>query len=278
MPSNPRAGSPKEISSPSNPHVKELAALRRRRSRQAAGVTLVEGYEELDLALRAGVRPRELYFCPALTGGSDPRNVVARAAERGAALYSLSRQAFDKAAYREGPDGWLAVVPDIETDLSRIQVDDRSLFLICESVEKPGNLGSMLRTADAAGVTAVISANPVTDWGNPNVIRASKGTVFAVPIASADSEQVMRWLADHQVNVVATTPDTDVLMADVDMTGPTAILVGSEKYGLSDRWLGGSHTKAKIPMFGQVDSLNVGVSAALFTYEAVRQRMASGRR
>lgn len=278
MPSIPRAGSPKEISSPSNPHVKELAALRRRRHRQTAGVTLVEGYEELDLALRAGVRPRELYFCPALTGGSDPRDVLARAAERGADLFSLSRQAFDKAAYREGPDGWLAVVPDIETDLSRIEVDDRALFLVCESVEKPGNLGSMLRTADAAGVTAVISANPVTDWGNPNVIRASKGTVFAVPIASADSGQVMRWLAEHAVNVVATTPDTDVLMADVDMTGPTAILVGSEKYGLSDRWLAGSHTKAKIPMFGRVDSLNVAVSAALFTYEAVRQRMATGRR
>lgn len=275
MPSIPRVGSPKEISSPSNPHVKELAALRRRRNRQNSGVTLVEGYEELDLALRAGVRPRELYFCPALTGGTDPRNVVARAAERGADLYSLSRQAFDKAAYREGPDGWLAVVPDIETDLSRIEVDERSLFLVCESVEKPGNLGSMLRTADAAGVTAVISANPVTDWGNPNVIRASKGTVFAVPIASADSGEVMRWLAGHSVNVVATTPDTDVLMADVDMTGPTAILVGSEKYGLSDQWLGGSRTKAKIPMFGQVDSLNVAVSAALFTYEAVRQRMAS---
>ncbi|MGW9030750.1 TrmH family RNA methyltransferase [Streptomyces sp. NPDC055722] len=278
MPSIPRVGSPKEISSPSNPHVKELAALRRRRNRQSSGVTLVEGYEELDLALRAGVRPRELYYCPALTGESDPRNVLARAAERGAALFSLSRQAFDKAAYREGPDGWLAVVPDIETDLSRIEVDERALFLICESVEKPGNLGSMLRTADAAGVTAVISANPVTDWGNPNVIRASKGTVFAVPIASADSEEVVYWLAAHSVNVVATTPDTDVLMADVDMTGPTAILMGSEKYGLSDQWLAGRHTKAKIPMFGQVDSLNVAVSAALFTYEAVRQRMATGQR
>jgi TrmH family RNA methyltransferase len=136
----------------------------------------------------------------------------------------------------------------------------------------------MLRTADAAGVTAVISANPVTDWGNPNVIRASKGTVFAVPIASADSEEVVHWLAEHSVNVVATTPDTDVLMADVDMTGPTAILMGSEKYGLSDQWLAGRHTKAKIPMFGQVDSLNVAVSAALFTYEAVRQRMATGQR
>ncbi|MFF7143879.1 RNA methyltransferase [Streptomyces nodosus] len=253
--------------------MKELAALRRRRNRQSSGVTLVEGYEELDLALRAGVRPRELYFCPALTDGADPRDVVGRAAERGAALFSLSRQAFDKAAYREGPDGWLAVVPDIETDLSRIEVDDRALFLVCESVEKPGNLGSMLRTADAAGVTAVISANPVTDWGNPNVIRASKGTVFAVPIASAGSGDVLRWLAEHSVNVVATTPDTDVLMADVDMSGPTAILVGSEKYGLSEQWLAESHTKAKIPMFGQVDSLNVAVSAALFTYEAVRQRM-----
>ncbi|GHE06677.1 RNA methyltransferase [Streptomyces alanosinicus] len=265
-----------EISSPSNPRIKELVTLRRRRSRHGSGVTLVEGYEELDLALRAGVRPRDLYFCPALTGGKDPRNVLARSAELGTALFSLSQQAFDKAAYREGPDGWLAVVPSIETELSHIDVGPQALILVCEGVEKPGNLGSMLRTADAAGVTAVVSADAVTDWGNPNVIRASKGTVFSVPVASAASDEVMDWLAKNSVRVVAATPDTDVLMTEFDMTGPTAIAVGSEKYGLSDAWMTGAHSRAKIPMFGQVDSLNVAVSAALFTYEAVRQRMAAG--
>lgn len=276
MPAFQRSGSPIEITSPSNPRIKELVLLRRRRSRRSSAVTLVEGYEELDLALRAGVRPRDLYFCPELHSEGDPLDLLARAAELGAALFRLSRAAFEQAAYRESPDGWLAVVPDIETELAQIEVDERSLFLVCASVEKPGNLGSMLRTADAAGVSAVISADPVTDWGNPNVIRASKGTVFAVPVASCDSAELRAWLRERSVRIVATTPDTDTLITDLDLTGPVAIFVGSEKYGLSDDWLAEAQSKAKIPMFGQVDSLNVAVSAAIVTYEAVRQRMRLG--
>jgi TrmH family RNA methyltransferase len=143
---------------------------------------------------------------------------------------------------------------------------------VAEGVEKPGNLGSMLRTADAAGVTAVISADPVTDWGNPNVIRASKGTVFAVPVASCTAAEARRWLAERGVRTVALTPDTDTLVTDLDLSGPTALLVGSEKYGLSESWLAAADRRARIPMAGQVDSLNVAVSAAIVTYEAVRQR------
>lgn len=261
-----------ELTSTSNARVKELVALRRRRHRERSGTTLVEGYEELDLALRAGVHPHALYHCPQLAGPHDPRGVAARAAERGAALFRLSRAAFEKAAYRESPDGWLALVPDVETALDHVTLGERPLLLVCERVEKPGNLGSLLRTADAAGVTAVISADPVTDWGNPNVIRASKGTVFSVPVASCSSERALAWLAEHRVATVATTPDTDTLMTEVDMTGPTAILLGAEKHGLSLTWLEHARHRVRIPMFGRVDSLNVGVSAAVVTYEAVRQR------
>jgi TrmH family RNA methyltransferase len=260
-----------EITSPQNARVKELVTLRRRRARDRAGVTLVEGYEELDLALRAGVRPQTLYYCPALARDDD-LDVLGRATGLGTGVFRLSRAAFDKVAYRESPDGWLCVVPSVETDLNDLVVGERPLFLVCESVEKPGNLGSILRTADAAGVTAVISAGPVTDWGNPNVIRASKGTIFSVPVASAESGVVRGWLTGHAVTTVATTPDTDTLFTDVDLTGPTALLVGSEKHGLSGPWLGQADVSVRIPMFGRVDSLNVAVSAALTTYEAVRQR------
>lgn len=272
MPSAPRAPRFTEITSPANPRVKELLALRRRRHREQAAVTLVEGYAELDLALRAGVRPAALHHCPDFAGGEDPAGVAERAAAAGAALFRLSRTAFEKAAYRESPDGWLAVVPEIGTRLTRIEAGDRPLFLVAEGVEKPGNLGSMLRTADAAGVTAVISADPVTDWGNPNVIRASKGTVFSVPVASCGSAEARRWLAEHGVRTVALTPDTDTVVTDLDLTGPTAVLVGSERYGLSDAWLEEADHTARIPMFGRVDSLNVAVTAAIVAYEAVRQR------
>jgi TrmH family RNA methyltransferase len=285
MAAAPREPRLTEISSPSNPRVRELIALRRRRHREQSARTVVEGRAELDLALRAGVRPTALYHCPDLAGDgpasangghgaadADAARLLARVAGTGAALFRLSRTAFEKAAYRESPDGWLAVVPEIETRLARIETGERPLVLVCEGVEKPGNLGSMLRTADAAGVSAVISADPVTDWGNPNVIRASKGTVFAVPVASCDSAEARRWLAERGVRTVALTPDTDTVVTDLDLTGPTAILVGSEKYGLSDDWLAGADSTARIPMSGQVDSLNVAVSAAIVTYEAVRQR------
>lgn len=272
MATAPHAPRSTEISSPGNPRVKELIALRRRRHREQSAVTVVEGYEELDLALRAGVRPTALYHCPDFARDGDPAGLLERAAGTGAALFRLSRAAFDKAAYRESPDGWLGVIPEIETRLDRLPAGERPLFLVAEGVEKPGNLGSMLRTADAAGVTAVISADPVTDWGNPNVIRASKGTVFAVPVASCTSAEARRWLAERGVRTVALTPDTDTLVTDLDLSGPTALLVGSEKYGLSESWLAAADRRARIPMAGQVDSLNVAVSAAIVTYEAVRQR------
>lgn len=273
MPTDPRDA---PITSVTNPRVKALVALRaRRRARREQGVTLVEGYEELDLALTAGVVPTELYVCPELSAG-DPRGVEAKAADAGAQVFHLGRLAFEKAAYREGPDGWLAVVPDIETDLAELPEAGNPLVVVCGGVEKPGNLGSILRTADAAGVTAVISVDPVTDWGNPNVVRASKGAVFSVPVASCDTAAFLAWVRGRGLTVVATTPDTDDHVADLDLSGPTAVLVGSEKYGLSGELLAAADARAKLPMFGRVDSLNVAVTAAVVTYECVRQRMAAG--
>lgn len=262
-----------DITSPANPRVKHLVALRRRRVRDDAKVTLVEGFSEISLALSTGVRPRALYYSPDLIDAGQAA-LLGRAAEAAAEIIAVSREVFAKVAYRESPDGWLAVVPAIRADLSDLQVGPTPLVLICEGLEKPGNLGAILRTADAAGVAAVIATDPVADWGNPNVIRASKGTVFSVPVAATTSERLLAWLSDHEIRLVATSPDAEVTLTDADLTGAVAIAVGSENFGLSEQWLARADVKLRIPMFGRADSLNVATSAAIVCYEAVRQRTA----
>jgi TrmH family RNA methyltransferase len=167
-------------------------------------------------------------------------------------------------------------VPAVATDLAGLRLDPDPLLLVCEAVEKPGNLGAILRTADAAGAAAVLAADPITDWGNPNLVRASKGTVFAVPVASADTSQVLGWLRERGIAVVAATPHADVAYPDVDLTGPVAIVVGAEKEGLSQTWLRAADHRVRIPMAGRANSLNVATSAAILAYEAVRQRRLSG--
>jgi len=265
----PQAGL--EITSPANARVKRLVALRHRRARDRAGVTLVEGYEELGLALSAGARPQELYVCPALAG-PGAQQMIDRVSGLGAEVIRVSRPVFAKIAYRESPDGWLAVLPAVPSSLAAVETGTNPLVLICEGVEKPGNLGAILRTADAAGVTAVVAADPVTDWANPNVVRASKGTVFSVPVASASTAEVFAWLEQHSLALVAAAPDGDVPLTAADLTGPTAIAVGSEARGLPAAWLERAGTRLRIPMFGRADSLNVSTSAAILLYEAVRQR------
>lgn len=264
------------ITSPANPRLKALAGLRRRRARETEGRTLIEGFEELELALDAGVVPRAVFYCPELMADSPAQiQIVRQTAELGSEVVRLGRAAFEKVAYREGPDGFLAVVDTVTRDCTDLQVGESALVLLCEHVEKPGNLGAMLRTADAAGVDAVIAADPVTDWGNPNLVRASKGTVFSVPVVSDTTEAALAFLAEHGIALIAATPDTDVEHTQVDYTGPVAVAVGAEKTGLSDRVLQAATHRVRIPMVGRANSLNVSTSAAIITYEAVRQRRAS---
>ncbi|MDC5696661.1 RNA methyltransferase [Intrasporangium calvum] len=270
------------VSSPSNPRLKALAGLRRRRTREETGQTLVEGHEEIRLALDAGVTPRTLYLCEDLFSpsgragsqdiGTQPE-LVERLRAAGVEIVRLSPAAYGKVSYREGPDGLLAVVDNVGVPLGSLGVaGDHWLGLVAQGVEKPGNLGAMLRTADAAGVDAVLAADPVTDWGNPNVVRASKGTLFALPVASGTTDEIRSWLARHDIALVVTTPETDVLHTDVDYTGRVAIAVGSEKHGVDDALLAAADHRVRIPMHGRANSLNVSVAAAVVLYEAVRQR------
>ncbi|NUQ32515.1 MAG: RNA methyltransferase [Dermatophilaceae bacterium] len=270
------------ITSASNPRLKGLLGLRRRRTREETGQTLVEGYEEIGLALSAGVRPGTVYVCeelfsPAGRAGSQDighqDDLLARLRGDRVEVVHLSRSAFEKVSYREGPDGLLAVVDRVGVDLADLRVDGPDhLTLLSQGVEKPGNLGAMLRTADAAGVDAVVAADPVTDWGNPNVVRASKGTVFAVPAASATTAAALEWLEANDIRLVVTTPETDLLHTDVDYTGRVAVAVGSEKHGADRTLLEAATHRVRIPMHGKANSLNVAASAAIVLYEAVRPR------
>jgi TrmH family RNA methyltransferase len=264
-----------ELTSVSNPRVRNLVNLRRRRHRDELGLMLVEGYEELSLALVAGAVPLSLYFCPELVRDAGNLSTVADVEALGSEIVRVNTRVFERIAYRESPDGWLAVVATVPTGLADLRLRPDPLTLVCESVEKPGNLGAMLRTADAVGVSAVIAAQPITDWGNPNVVRASKGTVFAVPVAAADSADVLTWARAGGLRVVAATPDTDTIFTDVDLTGPVAVAVGSEKHGLSDAFLAAADVRVRIPMSGLANSLNVATSAAIILYEALRQRNSS---
>ncbi len=260
------------ITSTANPRVKHLVELRKRRARDASGLTVVDGYDELVLAIDAGVQVDTLYYCPDLAADPERLGPAETLAARGVPVGRLGRAAFAKASYRESPDGWLAVEALPRGALSDLVLPGSPLVLVAESVEKPGNLGAMLRTAEAAGVDAVIAASAVTDWGNPNVVRASKGTVFAQPIASAPTTEVINWLRAAGLSIVVATPETDVLMTDVDLTGGVAVVVGAEHAGVSDEWRRAADSRVRIPMVGRVNSLNVATSAALVVFEAVRQR------
>jgi len=273
------------VTSAANPRLKALTALRRRRTRDETRTTVVEGHEELALALGAGVRPQTVFVCPELYSPAgragrqeigQQEDVVSHARRLGAEVVRLSRGAFEKVAYREGPDGLIAIVPTVGRALAAVDLGPDPLVLLSQGVEKPGNLGAMLRTADAAGAAAVVAADPVTDWGNPNVVRASKGTVFSVPVCAATTHETLAWLTRHEVTLVVTTPDTDLLYTDVDLSGAVAVAVGAEKHGADDTLLSAAAHRVRIPMLGKVNSLNVAASAAVVVYEAVRQRSRPG--
>jgi TrmH family RNA methyltransferase len=264
------------LTSLQNPLVKEVVRLRQRSHRDEAGLMIIEGYRELLRALDNAHLPTRLFTCPALFLGENEPALIARCRAAGAELFECSAPVFEKMAYRDRPEGLLALAPQLDCRLARLVLPDRPLLLVAESIEKPGNLGTMLRTADAAGAHAVIVADPRTDVHNPNVVRASTGMLFAVPLAVAETADVIAWLRERKIRILAATPHTDKAYTDVDMTEGVAIVVGTEQVGLSDTWMSAADLQVRIPMLGKADSLNVAQAATLLLYEAVRQRGAKG--
>jgi TrmH family RNA methyltransferase len=260
------------ITSLQNPRLKRLVRLRDRRPRDEERAFLVEGYREVRRALERNVVLEEVYFSRDWFLGENEPALLAAAEAAGARLYELSKEAFAKVAYRERPDGILAVAPQWRKALGDLTLSSRPFVLVVEAIEKPGNLGTILRSADAAGCDAVIVCDPVTDLFNPNVVRASTGVLFSVPCVVEESATVLAWLRDRGIRTVATTPAAQTLYSDADLTGPMAVIMGSEQYGLSEFWLKNADLPVRIPMAGQADSLNVAMAALITLFEAVRQR------
>jgi RNA methyltransferase, TrmH family len=268
-----------KITSLQNPRLKQLVRLRDRRPRDEAGVFLVEGYREVRRALEKNVRLGELYYSPDWFLGENEPELLARAEAAGAQLFELSKDTFAKVAYRERPDGLLAVAPQWKRTLAELEGPRTSapFLLVVEAIEKPGNLGTILRSADAAGCDAVIVCDPVTDLFNPNVVRASTGVLFSVPCVVEESARVLPWLRQRGIRIAATTPAAEKPYTEADLRGPLAIVMGSEQYGLSEFWLKEADLPLRIPMAGQADSLNVAMATMITLFEAVRQRNAAAR-
>jgi len=260
------------ITSLQNPRLKRLIRLRDRRARDEEGAFLVEGYREVRRALEKKAALGELFFSRDWFLGVNEPALLAEAEAAGARLYELSKDAFAKVAYRERPDGILAVAPQWKRALADLALPAAPLILVVEAIEKPGNLGTILRSADAAGCDAVIVCDPVTDLFNPNVVRASTGVLFSVPCVVEDSEKVLAWLKGRGIRSVATTPAAGGVYSDADLRGPLAVVMGSEQFGLSEFWLKNADLPVRIPMAGQADSLNVAMAALITLFEAVRQR------
>jgi len=263
---------PARITSLQNPRVKEVVALRERRERDASGLTIIEEPRVIRRARLAGYPLREVWHCPELLAATDPGLLdFLREGPRFEAV-AVSPPVMAKIAYKERPDGVLVVAPQRRRSLAGLALSARPLLLVLEGVEKPGNLGAILRVADGAGADAVIVCDPGTDVFNPNVLRASTGAFFTVPVVEEDAARVRDWLRERGVTAVATTPAAELDYARADLRGPVALLLGAEDAGLSDAWLAGADLRVRIPMRGTCDSLNVSVTAALVAYEAVRQR------
>lgn len=259
------------ISSPRNPRIRAAAALRDRRARDEAGLTLSDGARELARAVAGGALVVEVFVDEdRLT--AEGHEAVAAARRIGAVVVPVTAAVLDRIAYGNRGEGVVATVriPDLALDRIRLPAD--SLVVVVEAVEKPGNLGAILRTADAVGVDAVIAADPRTDLFNPNAIRASLGTIFAVPVAAGPSAAVRDRLVRDGLSLVAARVDARNDYTDVDLRGPVAIILGSEAEGLTSAWGGDEVTAVSLPMLGIADSLNVSIAAAVLLYEARRQR------
>ena len=294
-----------QITSAKNPKFKNLLLLQEKsKTRREQGLFVVEGRRELEHCIEAGYNIRTVFVCPEIAGAETEEVVCSkpmatlghvrgwgplRSSGRGRSeaetvlnrqssgvgapvIIEIPEELYRKAAYREGTEGIIAEVEVKEFSLNDLSLPENPLIVVLEAVEKPGNLGAILRSADAAGADAVIVCDPLTDLYNPNLIRASIGAIFTVPTVAASSEEVIPWLKAKGIKILTAQLQDSKLYYDTDMSCGTAIVMGTESTGLSGKWREAADAHIRIPMLGRLDSLNVSVSAAILLFEAVRQR------
>ena len=257
-----------KITSTQNPKVKSLLALEKPRERRRQQLFVIEGAKEIGLALEAGYKIGNIFFCDDLISPEE----VGELFPDDKLLIPVSKDVFDKLAVRENSGGMIAVAEQKLHTLDQLTLSENPLVLVLESVEKPGNLGAILRTADASGVDAVIICDPQTDFYNPNVIRSSIGCIFTKQVAAATSEETIAWLKKNKIAIYCTYLKASKSYHLTDYTKPSAIVMGTEATGLSDGWVNNSDANIIIPMQGKIDSMNVSTAAAVVVFEAKRQR------
>ena len=258
-----------KITSTQNPKIKRLQALQQKSSeRRQSGLFVVEGRRELMHCIETGFTIDTVFWCPDVEGGTEPLPSWPSDMR----LYEVSKEVYEKVAYRGSTEGVIAEVRTRQLTLEELQLPERPLIVVVERVEKPGNLGAILRSADAAGVDAVIVCDPLTDLYNPNLVRSSVGAVFSVPCVACSSEACITFLKAHGIQILTAQLQDSELYYNTDMRRATAIVMGTEATGLTGAWRQAADAHIRIPMLGRVDSLNVSVSAAVLMYEAVRQR------
>ncbi|OIO59769.1 MAG: RNA methyltransferase [Verrucomicrobia bacterium CG_4_10_14_3_um_filter_43_23] len=262
------------IQSRQNPLVKHVVKLWEARSRKKHGQFLLEGCRELQCAINNAIAIEQLLYCPDLFSSEACPLLVEKAKNSNKITATeVTKDVFEKMSYREGPDGLLAIAKQEYKGLDAIKLSEKPLLLVAEGIEKPGNLGALIRTAEAVGCDALILTNSAIDLYNPNVIRSSQGLVFSLPVITTENESANRFLTEHGIQALATTPHCDTPYWEKDYNKASAIMIGSEKDGLSDFWLKSEHAEPiTIPHSGQADSLNAGIAAAVVLFEVQRQR------
>ncbi len=260
------------ISSVNNQRIKEVRKLQKASERRAQNLFVAEGLREVILAHKGGYEIVTLFICYDKVRQSEAYNLVFLDHLKNTEIIEITEEVYASMAYRDSTEGILAIIKPKELNLASLKLSEKPLILVIEAVEKPGNFGAMLRTADAAGIEAVIICDPRTDVYNPNVVRSSLGTVFTNQIAVSETAEVIAFLKEKNIASYAAYLETEKMYYEYDFSQPTAIVVGGEANGLSEEWIKNATHHLKIPMLGKIDSLNVSVSAAVLLYDAVRQR------
>ncbi|MEX2605861.1 MAG: RNA methyltransferase [Kiritimatiellia bacterium] len=261
-----------ELTSLQNPKIKYINKLRKRNFRDGEGMVLIEGYRECLRAQQSDWPILEFFFCEELFLGENEGSLLERAEQQGASMYKCSEPVFRKIAYRDRPDGLICLAPQQHPGLEDLGELTNPFLLVLVGIEKPGNLGTMLRSADGAGVDAVMLCDTVTDIFNPNTVRASVGTLFSVPVIHSGFEELSPWLEEQGIPLLALTPHAERSLYASNLSGPVAVAMGSEMLGLDAKWLDRAEIQVSLPMHGIADSLNVSSAAAITLYEVVRQR------
>ena len=260
------------ITSLQNKRVKTVTRLHKRKVRDQQRKVIIEGYRAILCAVENQYPLDELYVCPALFFGGNERALMRQAKNAGARVMQVAKEPFQKMTCGGRLEGLLAVAPQIRRSLRDHPADPKGLYVIAESIARPGNLGSIMRSADGVGANAVIISDPRTDVFDPQAVRASRGALFSIAVLESSTRQALSWCRENGIRTLAASPHTSTMYTEANMREATAIAVGTEQFGLSKAWMERACMCVRLPMFGQADSLNVAVAATVLLYEAVRQR------